>query len=218
MLDSKYSKFLTILLVVIIVGIIGLIAYVGINAIIDYNKNNDAEKFVEQYAENIGDGNNEDEENGENPFDDIESVDTTGSKKYTYKGFPVSGTIEIPKTKIKYPVLEKVSNKALEVAVAIQIGPGLNQVGNTVIVGHNYRNKLFFSKNDKINNGDPIYITDNDGNRVKYIVYNKYYTTPEDTEYMLRDTNGKREISLSTCNRDSSKRLIIWAVAEEDKE
>lgn len=33
---------------------------------------------------------------------------------------------------------------------------------------------------------------------------------------MLRNTEGKREISLSTCTDDSSKRTIIWAVAEED--
>lgn len=215
MLDSKYSKFLTVLLVIIIIGILGLITYVCVNAIINYNSNKDAEDFVEQYNDQTGD-NNDEEQDGENPIDSIESANT-GEKKFTYKGFPVSGTIEIPKTNVKYPVLEKVSNKALEVAVAIQIGPGLNQVGNTVIVGHNYRNKLFFSKNDRINNGDSIYITDNDGNKVKYIVYNKYYTTPEDTDYMLRDTEGKREISLSTCNRDSSKRLILWAVAEEDQ-
>ena len=34
---------------------------------------------------------------------------------------------------------------------------------------------------------------------------------------MLRDTAGKREVSLSTCTDDSSKRLIIWAKAEEDQ-
>ena len=28
---------------------------------------------------------------------------------------------------------------------------------------------------------------------------------------MNRDTNGKREISLTTCTDDTSKRLIIWA-------
>ena len=125
--------------------------------------------------------------------------------------------IEIPKTKIKYPILEKVSKKGLETSVCIQYGKGLNIPGNTVIVGHNFRNGLFFSNNKKLSNGDSIYITDNLGQKVKYIIYNKYETTPEDTEYMLRNTDGKREISLSTCTDDSSKRTIIWAVAEEDK-
>ena len=39
-----------------------------------------------------------------------------------------------------------------------------------------------------------------------------YETDPNDSDYMLRDTNGKREISLSTCTDDASARLVIWAV------
>lgn len=104
----------------------------------------------------------------------------------------------------------------METSVAIQYGVGLNVPGNTVIVGHNYRNGLFFSNNKKLSNGDSIYITDNSGTKLKYVIYNKYETTPEDTDYMLRDTGGKREISLSTCTDDSSKRIIIWARAEQD--
>ena len=38
-----------------------------------------------------------------------------------------------------------------------------------------------------------------------------YYTTANDASYMQRDTEGRREISLSTCNNDSTQRLIIWA-------
>ena len=47
---------------------------------------------------------------------------------------------------------------------------------------------------------------------MQYEIYNIYETDPSEAEYMRRDTNGKREISLSTCNDDSSKRLVIWAV------
>lgn len=32
-----------------------------------------------------------------------------------------------------------------------------------------------------------------------------------DFSYATRDTQGKREISLSTCTTDPSKRLVIWA-------
>ena len=93
-------------------------------------------------------------------------------------------------------------------------GAGINQVGNTVIIGHNYRNGLFFSNNKRLNNGDKIYITDNSKNRLTYTIYNKFETTPEDASFYSRDTNGKPEITLSTCNDDSSKRLILFAVAE----
>ena len=90
-------------------------------------------------------------------------------------------------------------------------GPGPNQVGNTVIAGHNYRNGQFFSNNYKLQNGDIIYITDNAGNKLKYEIYNKYQTTPEDSDYMERNTDGKPEISLTTCTDDSKARIIIWA-------
>ena len=50
-------------------------------------------------------------------------------------------------------------------------------------------------------------------------VVKKYFLIYEgsDTEsdYMTRDTNGAREISLSTCTDDSKARLIIWAKADE---
>ena len=47
-----------------------------------------------------------------------------------------------------------------------------------------------------------------------YTVYKKYETTAQDFNYATRDVNGRREISLSTCTDDSSKRLIIWAAEE----
>ena len=39
-----------------------------------------------------------------------------------------------------------------------------NEIGNFCIVGHNYRNGLFFSNNKKLEKGDKIYITDLDDN------------------------------------------------------
>lgn len=126
------------------------------------------------------------------------------------------GRIEIPKTNLNLPVLEEVTKKSIETSVAILYGPGLNKEGNTVIVGHNYRNGTLFSNNGKIAVGDKIYITDTSGRKVTYIVYNTYTTTPEDSEYMTREVKqGDMEISLSTCNDDSSKRIIVWAKAEQ---
>ena len=127
------------------------------------------------------------------------------------------GTIKIPKTGIEYPVLGKLTTRSLEIAVAIARGPGLNEVGNTVIYGHNYRNGLFFSNNKKLSNGDKIYITDASGEKVTYVIYHIYQTTPNDASYMQRETNGRREISLQTCTDDSSGRIIIWA-AEQGSE
>ena len=70
--------------------------------------------------------------------------------KQTYKGYAVAGKIEIPKTKLNMVVLDRSTKESMEVAVGIAYGPGLNKVGNTVILGHNYRNNSFFSHNAKI--------------------------------------------------------------------
>ena len=63
----------------------------------------------------------------------------------------------------------------------------------------------------KLNEGDVIYLTDTSGKRVKYVIYKKYQTDSNDFSYATRTTNGKREISVSTCTDDSSARLILWA-------
>ena len=134
-------------------------------------------------------------------------------EKVYMEGYEVKGTIEIPKTGIKYPILERVTVKSIEVAVAIAYPSGaeLNQVGNVVIYGHNYRNGLFFSDNKKLSNGDKIYITDKYGEKVTYEIYNIYQTTANDATYFTRDTEGRREISLQTCTDSGDGRIIIWA-------
>ena len=65
-----------------------------------------------------------------------------------------------------------------------------------------------------VKNNDLIYITDNDGNRVKYKVYNTYETSSTDFDYATRETQGKREITLSTCTDDVKSRIIVWAREE----
>lgn len=224
--DSKYSKFLTVLLIIVIIAIIGLLGFLGFDLYQKYFIEKDNKDFLENYENEIGSTiqnmTNGDENSVEatNPLNEMNitaantSTTNTSTKKPTYKGFDVSGRIEIPKIDLDYIILSQASKKAIEIAVGVQYGPGPNQPGNTIIAGHNYRNGLFFSNNKKLNIGDAIYITDNSGSKVKYTIYNKYETTPEDTEYMTRNTNGGREISLTTCTDDSKARLIIWAKAD----
>lgn len=71
-----------------------------------------------------------------------------------------------------------------------------------------------FSNVKNLKNGDAIYITDLTGTKIKYVVYNIYRTSGDDASYMTRNTNGKREISLSTCTDDSKARTIVWAREE----
>ena len=72
-------------------------------------------------------------------------------------------------------------------------------------------NEEMILDNNKLSSGDKIYITDLSGKKVTYTIYKKYKTDPNDFSYATRNTNGKREISLTTCTDDSSARIIIWA-------
>ncbi len=220
LIDSKYSKVLTVLLIVVIIGIVGLLGFFGWQVLSGLFSDRDKDEFMAEYRNELGIQAEEENEitsgdlNLITDIDQVQNGGTSGTVKQ-YKGFNVLGTIEIPRTGVDLPILDARTTKALNTSCILQYGPGPNQVGNTVIAGHNYRNGKFFSDNYKIENGDTIYITDNSGQRLKYVVYNKYQTTPEDADYMDRDTNGKPEISLTTCTDDSKARIIIWAKLAE---
>ena len=228
MFNSKYSKTLTVILIVVIIAIIGLLIFFGVDVYRRYYIESTAGDAVEEFKDEVNkiaslpvdentilndvspnvDLNTLYQNNGSSIDDDeITGVD--------YTGYSMSGTIEIPKTDIEYPIIadEDASINSLNVAI-VKLYPSsdlLNEVGNTVLAGHNYKNGTFFSNNKKLEKGDEIYITDLTGRKVTYEIYNIYETTTSDSEYMNRDTNGRREISLSTCTDDTKERLIIWA-------
>ncbi len=224
MLSSKYSNVLTMLLVVFIVAIVGIIGYFGYDLLNSKNVNSNAQSTLEEFdkaikRETVSEEQEEDKE-VKNPMDELnelmeeqEETERTPEKIYM-EGYEVKGRIQIPKTGVDYPVLEKVTKKSLEIAVAIAYGPGLNEVGNTIIYGHNLRNGLFFSDNKKLAKGDKVLVTDQMGQTVTYTIYNIYQTTPSDASFFTRDTAGKREISLQTCTDDSKGRIIIWAAED----
>lgn len=207
-------RFFSVLLTIIIIIVILLSSYLAYNYISNYLIAKDASKTVDEFENQIivvG----IDDDSKEEIANETQTINgsTNGSAQASvqYQGYNVIGTIQIPKTKVKYPIVDSISTDAMDKAIVMLYGPGLNQIGNTVIVGHNYRNGGFFGNNKKLELGDKIYITDGYGNKIEYTITNKYYTTDSDFEYASRKTNGKREISLSTCTSDTSKRLIIWA-------
>ncbi len=217
--DSKYSKVLTVLLIVVIIGIVGLLGFLGYEIYTKYFLDKDTAEFMDTAfnANNITSVDDNGLTGDLNALIDVNSIGsgTAGDTSKKFKGFDVVGAIEIPKTNVNLPILKQMGPKAMNTAVVMQYGPGPNQVGNTVIAGHNYRNGQFFSNNYKLENGDTIYITDNSGTRLQYTIYNKYETSENDADYFDRDTGGKPEISLTTCTDDSKGRIIIWAKLAE---
>ena len=220
-MSKKYSNFLTILLVVIIIAIVVIIGILGYKYYKTYITKNSSQDFVDTFVDGTTDGESKNDNTNDIQFNGVDQGEksdgtSTSGKKKQYNGFDVAGTIEIPATNLKCPVLEQYeySPKALETSVVVLYGVGLNQPGNTTIAGHNYRNGLFFSNNKKLNNGDKIYITDSTGKRLAYTIYNKYEAAENESDYITRDTQGATEISLTTCTDDSKARTIIWAKAD----
>ena len=122
-------------------------------------------------------------------------------------------TINIPKIGVNYPILSETTTELLKISPCKFWGADPNKVGNFCIVGHNYRNNLFFSKVPTLEYGDIIEITDLSGKTVKYSVYDKYVVDPNDTACTSQLTNGRTEITLITCTDDSKQRVIIKATA-----
>lgn len=226
------SRVFTVILVIIIALIVGLIIFLTFNILNQIDINSRNARVATDFENAVEDRQiiykNEEEGNKitvDTNLVEIPSIDSGeegsegGSRRVVkYNGYTVVGTIEIPSTKIKYPILQDLSKSSIENGIAVMYtttsNNELNKPGNVVLAGHNYRDGTFFSNNKKLEEGDKIYITDNSGEKVTYVIYNTYVTTPEDFDYATRPTEGRREISLTTCTDDVKSRLIIWASAD----
>ena len=216
---QKGKVFFNIIIIITLIALISFIGYIVYYYISNYLAVKEAEKAVQEFEnEVIVVAIEDEEENIQNEVQEQTQITnqttnkpTTTTSKVTYKGYSMIGTIQIPKTNVKAPIVDKVTVNSISAAVGTLYGPGLNKVGNTVLVAHNYRNGTFFSNNKKLVVGDKIYITDAVGKKVEYTIYKTYQTDEMDFSYATRNTNGKREISLSTCTTDATKRLVIWA-------
>ena len=232
--EKRYADILTVLLVIVIIGILGLLGYFGYTAFQEHFIENEAADAVQEFYDTLNNttSEDEDEQNIEMAtLDDFNTstntssngTSTSGRTKTYLDNYEVKGTINISKTGIEYPILEKATVGSLAKAVGIlqivtcdEMTNPVNELNvpgtNTLILGHNYRNSQFFSNNDQLDIGDKIDITDSAGQTVTYEIYRMYYTTPDDISFMEREIDPNvREITLQTCNDDSSQRLIIWA-------
>ena len=81
---------------------------------------------------------------------------------------------------------------------------------NLCIAGHNYDNGKFFSNLSSLKNDELIYI---ESNKVKYIysIFKIYEVEEYDLSPIYEFQNGKRQLTLVTCNNFNKKRLIIKA-------
>lgn len=229
---SRYSTVLTVILVILIILIIAIATVMGIRVYKNYTDEKETDKVIAKFTEsqrtNTTKNKNtaDDIDNteitapihGENTTNSTTEGEQTPSRPTVplYNNYPMIGTIKIKKIGVEYPILIDTSPGALDTAVGVMypVNPKLNEKGNVVIIGHNYRNGKFFSKNKKLITGDKIEITDLQGRTLTYTIYEIFETTPNDTEYITRERGENIEISLSTCTDDGDGRLVILAKVE----
>ncbi len=125
--------------------------------------------------------------------------------------YSIVAILNIPRLKINYTVLSETSEELLKISLNKFWGPSANEIGNFVIAGHNYRNKMFFGNLSEIEIGDKVELTDLTGRKIEYSVYDTYYVEPTDVSCTSQLTNGKREVTLITCSSDGSERLVVKA-------
>ncbi len=186
----------------------------------------DQDRIDRALADKIQNENIKMQESMEKAKKRTEEKTESGIKYYT------AAVINIPKLKIKYAVIDTVSNKEiaeesdaeemfedlLRISPVKFWGPNPNQTGNYCIVGHNYtsawnqslRNK-FFSHLSEIKIGDIIELTGLSGDLVKYKVYDYLVVDPTNTDATSQKTNGARELTLITCTDDVRGRIIVKA-------
>jgi sortase A len=128
----------------------------------------------------------------------------------------VIGIIEIPKIKVKLPIVEGVKKENLRVGIGHIPGTAqLGEVGNSALAGHrSYALGHFFNRLDEVVVGDEITILTKKNSYI-YKVYEKLVVLPEDVS-VINPVENKNIITLITCTpiRVATHRLIIHAILE----
>ena len=138
--------------------------------------------------------------------DEFVSTDNMPEKMGIYS---VVGQIIIEKINVNQYILDRTTNNALDLAVTKFVGPEINTKGNFCITGHNYKGIFRYLKN--LQKGDEFYLIGVDGRKVSYVVYDIFSIDPSNEDCLNQNTNGKREVTLITCNPGAVTRLIIKA-------
>lgn len=188
------KKVINIFLVILIIAAVVILGMI----IFRFSKNNENNKEAIQVVAQIE--------------EEFEKVNNTGMQVETeYKGYKVVGIIEIPKIDIKYPILNKTNDDAMQYAITKFSGGEINSIGNFVMAGHNYLDGSMFGKVKQLKVGDEIKLTDLYNNTVTYEIFDIYSTDPNDTKIINSVKENTKEITLITCTNGHINRLITKA-------
>ena len=83
----------------------------------------------------------------------------------------IIGMIEIPELSLSYPIFSSLDDELLKVAPCKFSGEMPPSSSNLCIAGHNYDNSKFFSNIASLENGNEIFIYNQEGIKFKYSVF-----------------------------------------------
>ena len=139
-------------------------------------------------------------------------------KKEYIGGYEVLGEIKVDNVGVDVKVLnpeldgERYVDDSLENGAVLYYGEGLNEIGNTVILGHNASDSFFGLKKVKVD--DSIAVVDQKGDSVDYTVIEITNCEPDDFSKFIPMEENSREITLITCEAEGTQRLVIKAIAK----
>lgn len=124
--------------------------------------------------------------------------------------YEVLGQLVIEKIDLIKNILNISENASLKLSIAKLYGPNLNESGNFCISGHNWNNML--KRLSEMQVGDTFYIINKeDKMKIEYTIDDMYTCMPEDLSCLDQKHDGKREVTLITCNPGGLTRLICKA-------
>ncbi len=126
-------------------------------------------------------------------------------------GYKVIGIIRIPKIDLEYPILDRTNNESLNISVTKFWGNEINEIGNVTLAGHNTLAGAMFGKLKKLKIGDTIELTDKQNMTLQYEVFQIDIIDPNDITCILPVEEGRREVTLITCENGKNNRRIVKA-------
>jgi len=124
----------------------------------------------------------------------------------------VLGIIQIPKIKVKEPIVEGVEKSNLRAGIGHIPGTPLpGQPGNCALAGHrNFALKKLFRRLDELENGDEVVILTK-AEMLRYTVTGKVVVEPDDVS-VLQGSDDRSIISMITCTPMyiHSHRLVVF--------
>ena len=124
----------------------------------------------------------------------------------------VIGTIRIPKTDQEYPIIGKWSYKLLKISICRYTGPNVNENGNLVLIGHNYKSGAHFGNLKTLSVGDEIYLTARGSDlAVRYEIYN-IVDIESDNFAAVKEYKGDSGLTLLTCTAGGQQRKLFRCI------